>query len=497
MTTESSNVTEECLKDRQEKLFEMLLEAIPSSVLLIDRDMRIVSANRNFLEKSRREREEAIGHRLGELLPAAIIEHMDISSRVRQVFDNGRATRGERLIYRAPGIPMTIYYYSILPFSWRGHVENAVLLMEDVTERVRLSEEVRRAERHLASVVESATDLVLSTDAGGRILTRNTAAERLLGHTLEEVQKSFFFDWCAAEYRSQVKDVFNTFRSEESSQTGEWDMVTNAGKRIPISWVLSPMKDEAGRLVGMVAVGRDLSEHRKLEQQLRQSQKLAALGVMAGGIAHEVRNPLAICYSAAQFLGECDFETAFYRECVERILASIQKASVIIENLLRFARPSATTDMRPVDIVSVLDDTLKLVDNQAKIQKIFIKVNMGIPQGMVRGNASLLQQVFLNLLLNGMNAMPDGGTISLSVDEIRGQFVIGMTDTGCGIPKDDIENIFDPFYTLAPVGKGTGLGLSICYSILKQHNGSLEVDSAEGRGSTFTVRLPVAENEMP
>ncbi|MGO9571167.1 MAG: ATP-binding protein [Desulfomonilaceae bacterium] len=494
MTTKVVEASEECLKDRHEKLFEMLLETIPSSVLLIDRDMRIVTANRNFLQKSRRVRAETIGRKLGDLLPAAIIEYMDISSRVRQVFENGMATRGERLIYRAPGIPMTIYYYSILPFSWRGYVENAILLMEDVTEQVRLSEEVRRAERHLASVVESATDLVLSTDSDGRVLTWNTAAERLSGYALEEVQKTLFFDWCAAEHRQELKEVFDRFKLGTNSQTGEWDMVTNAGNRIPISWVMSPMKDETSRLVGMVAVGRDLSEHRKLERQLRQSQKLAALGVMAGGIAHEVRNPLAICYSAAQFLSECEFKSAFHGECVERILANIQKASVIIENLLRFARPSAATDMTLVDIVTILQDTLKLVDNQAKIQKIAVCSNIGIEQVMVRGNPSLLQQVFLNLFLNAMNAMPNGGALSVSADSTDEELTVGITDTGCGIRKEDIENIFDPFYTLAPVGKGTGLGLSICYSILKQHCGYLQVDSSEGRGATFTVRLPTVGN---
>jgi len=153
--------------------------------------------------------------------------------------------------------------------------------------------------------------------------------------------------------------------------------------------------------------------------------------------------------------------------------------------------------MTLVDIGTVLEDTLKIVDNQAKIQKISVRGNIGIPQGMVRGNASLLQQVFLNLFLNAMNAMPEGGALDLSIDEIDDKFIVGITDTGCGIPKDDIENIFDPFYTLAPVGKGTGLGLSICYSILKQHNGSLEVNSAEGRGSTFTVKLPTAGSEVP
>ncbi len=497
MTTKVLDASEESSKDRHEKLYQMLLETIHSSVLLIDRDMRIVSANRNFLQRSRKNKDETIGRKLGDLLPAAIIEYMDISSRVRQAFDNGRATRGERLVYRAPGIPMTIYYYSILPFSWRGYVENAILLMEDVTEQVRLSEEVRRGERHLASVVESATDLVLSTDSDGRILTWNTAAERLSGYTLEEVQETLFFDSCADEHRQELKDIFSRFRSGTNSQTGEWDMVTSAGHRIPISWVLSPMKDETGRLVGMVAVGRDLSEHRKLERQLRQSQKLAALGVMAGGIAHEVRNPLAICYSAAQFLSESEFNSEFHRECVERILANIQKASVIIENLLRFARPSAATNMTLVDIVSVLQDTLKLVDNQAKIQKITVRADIDIQQEIVRGNQSLLQQVFLNIFLNAMNAMPDGGSLKITAANSDEELMVNIVDTGCGIARDDIENIFDPFYTLAPVGKGTGLGLSICYSILKQHCGSLQVDSAVGKGSTFTVRLPIVRSETP
>ena len=120
MDKDSNSASETQRKQRYEKLFEMLLEAIPCSVLLIDRDMRIMEANKNFREKNRKERVQTIGHRLEELLPEIILENMDIVSRVRQVFENKQATRGERMIYRAPGVPMRIYYYSILPFSWRG-----------------------------------------------------------------------------------------------------------------------------------------------------------------------------------------------------------------------------------------------------------------------------------------------------------------------------------------------------------------------------------------
>jgi signal transduction histidine kinase len=251
------------------------------------------------------------------------------------------------------------------------------------------------------------------------------------------------------------------------------------------------MKDERSRLIGLVAVGRDLSEQRKFERQLRQSQKLAALGVMAGGIAHEVRNPLAVCYSAAQFLSEAGLDTEFNRQCVDRIIANIQKASVIIENLLRFARPSVDAHMSEVNIITTLNEMIKLVENQAKLKKITVCFQSDISESMVKGNPSLLQQVFLNLFLNAINAMPDGGTITGLVTNIEDEVIIGISDTGHGIPKDELENIFDPFFTLAPVGKGTGLGLSICYSILKQHSGSLTVDSTVGQGSTFTVRLPI------
>ena len=160
---------------RYRTLYEMLLEAIPSSVLLIDRDLRIVSVNRNFLEKNRRSLAETIDRRLDQVFPAIIFEQMDFPGRIRQVFEHNSRIKGERMTYRAPGIPLRIYYYSILPFSWQGEVELAMLLMEDVTEQVRLSEEVQRVERHLASVVESAQDIVLSTDMQGKILTWNTA----------------------------------------------------------------------------------------------------------------------------------------------------------------------------------------------------------------------------------------------------------------------------------------------------------------------------------
>ena len=476
---------------RYEKLYTMLMNAIPSSVLLIDRKMRVISTNRYFLEKSRRSLSNTIKRRLEEVFPAVILERMEITNQIRQVFEQNKPTEGQRISYRTPGLPVTTYYYTILPFSWDGIVESAMLVMVDVTDQVRLSEEVRRVERHLASVVESARDIVLSTDMRANILTWNTAAEKISGFTFDEMKGRSFFECFAGGKRKQIEKIFSDMESRNKSQMVEGDLITKDNDSIQVSWVFSPMKDNLSQTVGVVAVGRDLTEQRKFEMQLLQSQKLTALGVMAGGIAHEIRNPLAIGSSSAQFLLDDDITPEFRKECAEKIHTAIHRASFIIENLLKFARSPVKTEMVKVNLPSLIRETLILVTNQAKIQKI--EVRSHFPQEMVSiiGNNTLLQQMFMNLFLNAIDAMSDGGTLNISVKKEGSEVLVRISDTGQGISKSQLDKIFDPFYTTSPVGKGTGLGLSICYSIAKQHFGSIEIDSEQGRGSTFTVRLPI------
>ena len=475
---------------RYEKLYTMLLDAIPSSVLMINRDLRIIAANRNFLHKSKRSALNTVNNRLENVFPAIILDQMDITRRIRQVFEENHSTNGERFTYRAPGLPTRVFYYILLPFSMADTVESVLLLMEDITEQVRLSQDVRRLERHLASVVECASDIILSTDTDGRILTWNTAAEKISGLGLYEVKGRYLHEFCAEHYQNDVKRVFADMQLHRDSIMVEWDLRTKDDNFIPVYWVFSPLKEGFSQSVGFVAVGRDLTERRKLETQLLQSQKLAALGVMAGGIAHEIRNPLTICSSAAQFLKEDEISTEFRKECAEKIHIGIQRASIIIENLLRFARPSARTEAAAVNLGTLVEETLTLVANQAKIQKVEVLVEFPEEPVVISGIASLLQQVFMNLFLNAINAMPEGGSLRVWMHRKGGQVLVGIEDTGNGISEGDINKIFDPFYTTSPVGKGTGLGLSLCYSIVKHHFGSIEITSSKGKGSTFTVILP-------
>jgi PAS domain S-box-containing protein len=482
-------VCERDVRDSEER-YRLMFDAIPSSVLLVDESLRVALANRNFLQKARRTEADTLGRPLNQVFPTVILEELGLERQIRQVFATHTAFQGQRLTYRAPGVPLRTYAYSLVPILGHAAAEHVMFLLDDVTEQIRLGDEVRQLERHLAGVVESANEIVLSTDTEGRILTWNPAAERISGYTLSEARERFFYELFGERSREQLRAFFAGEARESGMATAEHELVTAKGASIPVSWAFSPMRDDGERIVGIVAVGRDLTERRKLEQQLIQSQKLAALGVMAGGIAHEIRTPLAISSSAAQFLAEDDITPEFRKECAEKVQVGIGRASVIIENLLRFAHPSSQAELRPVDLAAVVRQALDLIANQARLQKI--EVAADFPERPVRalGNPDLLEQVFLNLFLNALAAMAGGGRLAIALERAEGKAAIRVADTGCGIPAEDLGRIFDPFYTKAPVGKGAGLGLPIAYAITHQVAGSIEVESTPGRGSVFTVLLP-------
>ena len=481
-----------------EKLYKMLLHSIPSSVLLVDTHMRVVSANRNFLEKARVSESEVIGRPIEDVFATAIYQHMRLRLRLGEVFETGVATRGEQMVYRAPGLPTRTYYYRLIPFTWGSTIDYVMLLMEDVTEQIRLGKEARKAERHLASVVESASDMVVSTDVRGRVLTWNAAATRITGYETREAQHKPFRDFATKSHRQDLSEIVDKGLSVGWSGPMEVEFAGREGQALPVSWVFSAMRDADGRVVGLVAVGRDLTERRKFEARLLQSEKLTALGVMAGGIAHEVRNPLAVISSAAQLLVEKKLSREVQRECADKIFRAAHKASDIVENLLRFARPSDLGVMESLDLAQVVEEALALVANQLRVGRVQLRMRRPDRPVRVRGNAGLLQQLVTNLALNATNAMREkGGTLNISLTEGTNKATLKVSDTGEGIPEAERSKIFDPFFTTMPVGKGTGLGLSIGYAIVEQHEGKINVVSKEGKGTTVTVILPIERKPLP
>jgi len=484
--------------ESRERFITNILGSIPTSLVVIDRALRIVSVNRNFLEKTRREEQATLSRKVEEVFPQVLLKYTRLDEKVQEIFRTGKPVEGGKFAYRAPSLPTRTYYYRLIPLSLsprpgevEGGVENVMLLMDDITEREQLGEEVRRAERHLASVVDSAYDLVVSMDSEGRILTWNRAAERTSGFRPEVVKGQYLPGLCVEEDQQKMKSWLTQLtRGQFAKKSIEINLRTKGGEEVPISWVGSRMLDDEHRTVGLVAVGRDLTERKRLEAQLIQSAKLTSLGVMAGGIAHEIRNPLAISSAAAQLLLERPEDEELREGAVKRIHSGIQRASYIIENLLKFARPPEER-MVSMDISEALEETLSLLANQLKVQRVELRKDFAPDLPQVVGNKSLLQQVFSNMILNACNAMPEGGTLTVATLATKAGVEIRFADTGVGVPPEHLVAIFDPFFTTMPVGKGTGLGLSISYSIIQQHQGTIEVESQEGQGSTFIVRLPV------
>jgi signal transduction histidine kinase len=248
---------------------------------------------------------------------------------------------------------------------------------------------------------------------------------------------------------------------------------------------------EEDRVLGIWAVRRDITNQRRLEDRVRRSDKMEAVVSLAGGIAHEIRNPLGICSSAAQFLMEDDITPELRKEYAEKIHLSVQRASRIIEDLLCFARPRDESDRAPVRLIPIVREALRVELNNRREYEIELSLaDCADEEVVVTGSAGLLQQVFSNLFANAFGAMPSGGRLTISVEKSSEEFVIRISDTGYGIEEKDLGRIFDPFYSVTPDGKGMGLGLSIAYSIVKEHSGNIEAQSQYHKGSAFTVRLP-------
>ena len=462
----------------------VLLDSLPFSTIILDESLRVAWVSRNFLERTGRDIHRTIGARVTTLFPDPLLDYIGLEGKLRATFSTGQTFTGEPLAYRAPGLSARTYSYFITPVRagvWRNH---ALILLEDITEKMRLMEEARSVQRHLANLVEHAHDLIISTDAEGKIISWNPALERTSGYASHHVKGRMLFELFEESQRDEVIGILRHLQARKVVSDQELDLKTREGQRVRIAWSFSPICDEKSDVTACVAVGRDLSERQALEMQLFQSEKLAALGVMAGGIAHELRNPLTICSSAAQFLeAELPPSASLAREGLAKITNATRRASAIIDALLRFASPSGN-HVEQVNLVAIVRNTLNIIASQAVVQNV--QITQDFP---VLGDTNLLQQVAMNLLLNALQAMPDGGQLAVSLRSEGGEALMSVQDTGYGIAEELIGRIFDPFFTTRSNVKGTGLGLAVSYAIVQQHRGRIEVASKKGEGSTFTVRL--------
>lgn len=242
-----------------------------------------------------------------------------------------------------------------------------------------------------------------------------------------------------------------------------------------------------------IALNRMLSELKKREEQLIQSRKLAAVGNLTAGIAHELNNPLNnISLTTEALIDEYDeWDKTTKLKMLRDIYSQVERASNTVANLLDFTHRDKEA-FEQVVLKNVLERTIKLIANEIKLSNVHLEVDFDDNLPPIMGNQDNLQQVFLNLFINALQAMPDGGTLAARAYAENESLKVIVRDTGTGIPKEHINNIFDPFFTTKEIGKGTGLGLSVSYGIIKKHQGTISVESEVGKGTSFTIELPCA-----
>lgn len=333
------------------------------------------------------------------------------------------------------------------------------------------------------NVVESMMNGLISVDESGMITTINQTASRIIG-----VSSSYAEGRDISEVlKSDECDIQGVLSSDSPVVEKEITYRRNGGYT-PLSVSVSPLKDETGKVMGAVVIIRDLREIKELQEKVRRAERLASLGRLAAGIAHEIRNPLSSIRGFAQyFQGKFEPETKDVKYA-KAMVDEIDRLNRIIEALLDFARP-AEPKLSSYSIEDVLNHALGLVQADIEVKEVRLTRNVqsGIPEVMIDRDQMI--QAILNILLNAVEAVDKEGEIAVSASTKGDNLQVTVSDTGSGIPEEDLPKVFDPFFSTRR--NGTGLGLAIVHKIVENHDGEIRVNSTVGQGATFTILLPL------
>ncbi len=348
------------------------------------------------------------------------------------------------------------------------------------------------------SVLESMQNGVISVDEEGRIVTFNRSAERIYGFRESDIRGKPFSEIFKIESgdNGQKQSLLDTLHLGKIYTDQELWCYDKDGHKLPVSINTSLVKDEEGRNIGAVGVFRDLREIKALQERLRRADRLAAIGRLASGIAHEIRNPLGSIKGFAQILKGKLSSDEKNEKYIDIIVKETDRLNKVVSELLDFARPKEFK-LKPIDINSLLRDIIALVEQDARLQNIKIVKDFTPSLNSLMLDEEQMKQALLNIILNGLQAMDEGGELRITTeieDKEGGKYVnLIIADTGVGIDPENLDKLFDPFFTTK--GRGTGLGLSIAHRIITEHQGLIEVESQRGKGSTFTIKIPLSPGD--
>lgn len=493
------------LKESEEKL-RNLFERVRHGLFISSKEGKFLDCNQALLDMLGYDSKE-------EFLKINITHDLYVNPEDRKTFqerieENGFVKDMEVEFKKKNGEKITVLLTGHPIKDEKGEVIGYQGINLDITERKRIENELREANEFFMNLIESSVDGIIAADMKGNIFIFNKGAEALTGYKAEEVIGKAPI---TEIYPPGVaKEVMKKLRSPEYGGVGkltptQFNVLNKAGEEIPIQLSATLIYDESGKEIASVGIFTDLRPRLKMEKKLQEthlqlvsSEKMAALGKLAAGIAHEINNPLGGILIYSSLLMEDLSEDDPRRADLNRIVQEAGRCKEIVKSLLEFARQTEPK-MEPTDINRAINDGLFFLVNQALFYNIQIVKKLDPFLPFVKGNAGQLKQVFMNIIVNAAEAMHGSGTLTITTSPApeRKMVIVEFTDTGEGIPEENLTRIFDPFFTTKEVGKGTGLGLATSYGIIEDHGGRISVKSKVGEGTTFTIELPIYPGAQP
>lgn len=390
--------------------------------------------------------------------------------------------------------------------TYYQHLENRVrdldTALAEKNEALEISlKENEKVKCHLHNILESVTTGVVVVDLNGAITKFNSAAEKITGFLPEEVREKRIDHVFPPNFFQNSKFDFSFLKDVQEPTGGEAEIHRKGESILNVSLSISPLKNTQGKKEGIVLTMQDITRMKKLEEQTNLTGRLAAMGEMAVKIAHEIRNPLGSIELFATALRKDLEDFGDLKLVAEHISSGVKSINNIISNLLLFIKPEQKPTLQIIDIHHFLSDSLFFSNHLIETNdSINITTSYSPEPLQVLGDSELLKQMCLNLILNAIQAMPNGGRLTISTKMAKGDqkksniAEIRFADTGMGIPRKDILRIFDPFFTTKE--RGTGLGLAIVHNIVKLHEGTIDINSTQEGGVVCTVTLPLWEGKM-
>jgi len=352
-------------------------------------------------------------------------------------------------------------------------------------------ESLQAIERQLAGIVHSAMDAIVTMDEAGRIVLFNEAAEKMFGCSPSEAIGQSIDRFIPKRFRAAHREHVRAFGETDATnrRMGALGMIFGVranGEEFPIEASISKVESDGKKRFTVIL--RDISERNRLEFQLRQTERLAEMGTLASGMAHEIGTPMNVILGRAEFLMRKSSEETT-KNGLATIVSQVERITKIMNQLLSFAR-QRPVERRPLDWAVVVREILEVVKGQMEKRGIRLETTLESGVRKIFADRDQMGQVLLNLFLNAVQAMPNGGTLRVRLEQEGSQGKLAVTDTGCGILKENLPKLFTPFFTTKEVGEGTGLGLTVTHGIIQEHDGTIFVHSELGKGATFTLVLP-------